>query len=353
MYSPGRAIVHYVSAGADAPSLADSDRDGTPDYVERIAEAAELSLDRFASLGFRPPSPDHTGPDARVDIYIKDIDGDGDWAAEAFSFARRDGGYAIVEPDLRGLAATVAHELFHLVQFAYLPRGFPACWAAEGTASAAESMVYPARDRSDRDEDWLEQPWLPLAQATLGDTYEESSFCYAGQAWFEFLHERDPGLLPAYFELLAGSHGLKTVSLLDTATRQRGLGPAGRLYAQFAAAMWNHGHTVYTWATVHPAGPAVTTDYSVVHPLAAHYISVESAYECRVGLRVEGDPVEALLVVDGRLATPAETADGEVTFIEDICSSGGVPSSNVMLIVTSDTNAGPLPAYYQVFHGSG
>ena len=352
-YSPGRIVVHYVTTGPDAPSLADYDYDSVPDYVEEIARVADEALARFERLGFRPPSPDRHGPDARVDIYLKTPDGvdykGRAWAGSAFSFYWGDGGYAFVKPDSYGPVAdhvrqAVVHELFHLVQYAYVPRTMP-CWVGEGTAGVFEVTAYPVAGgrAEERTEDWLEQPWKPLPQATYDD---DKKFCYAALAWFGFLHERDPGLIPAYFELL--SAGGDPVKALDEATRRRGLGEAGSLYAQFAAAMWNHGHTVYTWRTVYPSGEIGATDYWGVQPLAAHYIPVESSYGCLVGLRVEGQ-VAALLVVDGRLAAPAETANGEVTFIENICLSGYALSDNVMLIVTS---AGTEQASYRIVHRS-
>ena len=350
-HSPGSVVVHYVTSGPDAPPPADSDRDGTPDYVEEVAQAAELSLKRFAALGFRPPSPDTWGPDAMVDIYLKDIDSRDDRSAgKAFSFGHKDGGYAIVESDVMRITdsfrALVAHELFHLVQFAYVPRGIP-CWVGEGTAEAAETMVYPDGDfraSNWRTEAWLKQPWRPLTDDIRDGNRD---FCYAGRAWFQFLHKRDSGLLRAYFELLSTGGG--PVKALDQATRRRGLGTAGLPYAQFATAIWNHGHTVYTWATVRPTGNIVATDDWTARPLAAYYVPVESAHDCRVGLRVEGQ-VDALLVVDGRTATPTETAPGRVTFIEDICTSGYRPSDNVMLIVTA---AGAEQARWRVVHEAG
>ena len=352
-HSPGSVVVHYVTTGPDAPPLADYDYNSVPDYVEEIARAADAALERFEQIGFRPPSPDRAGPDARVDVYVKDIDKD-KTAGLAFSFYRRDGGYAIVdvEPERSGSVTdanrqTVAHEMFHLVQFAYVPRAMP-CWVGEGTAEAAETMVYPDGDfraPNWRTEAWLEQPWRPL---TDGIRDGDREFCYAGRAWFQFLHERDSGLLRAYFELLsAGGGGVKA---LDQATRGRGLGHAGLLYAQFAAAMWNHGHTVYTWNRIYLDEEIGATDYWTAWPLAAHYIPVESAYDCLVRLTVIGQ-VEALLVVDGRIVGEYGKAAGEVTFIEDICTSGyGYhPSDDVMLIVTS---GGTEAASYRIVHGS-
>ena len=358
-YSPGRVVVHYVTAGPDAPSLVDYDRDGTPDYVEKIAEAAELSLQRFAELGFRPPSPDHAGPDSRVDIYVKDIDGDSDWAGQAVPFHRGDGSYAIVEPNKADddLARIVAHELFHLVQFAYVPRAMP-CWIGEGTAEAAETIAYPAGDfraPHQHTRAWLEQPWKPLTEAAYGRTLQASRFCYAARAWFQCLHEQDPGLLPAYFDRLSEKLADSDPSdrelgidpgaeILDTVTRTRGLGRVGSLYTQFAAAIYLHGHTVHTWNTIHPGTPKAT-GYWTIGPLAAHYIPVKPLHGCTVGIRVEGQ-ISAQLIINGRLATPVSTGTGEVTFVENACPNH---TADVLLLISSE---GGQTTRYRIVHAS-
>ena len=65
-----RVLVHYWPYGYTVPSLQDGDSSGVPDYVEKIAEAADAALATFSRLGFRPPPSDSGGPDGRIDIYV-------------------------------------------------------------------------------------------------------------------------------------------------------------------------------------------------------------------------------------------------------------------------------------------
>jgi hypothetical protein len=144
-YVTASAAVHYVTSGPDAPPLPDSDGDGVPDYVEVAGEAADRALAFFAAPSFRgepfpgfaAPLCDRAGPDERPDIYIKDIGPFG----VAHQPTRAEGGpFVLVDNRLEnadvsgGVAFTVAHELFHLVQFVYVPSGMPQ-WIAEGTAN--------------------------------------------------------------------------------------------------------------------------------------------------------------------------------------------------------------------------
>jgi hypothetical protein len=155
-YSSRRAVVHYVVTGIDAPPLNDDDADGVPDYVERVGEAADRALVYYGRRGFRTVRPDSGGPDARPDIYVSRFS-PGTFGV-AFPASEADGGaFAVVANNLdpsparsfASLYATVAHELFHLVQFSYFgPDADPAIpgWILEGTAAAMETRVNPELD---------------------------------------------------------------------------------------------------------------------------------------------------------------------------------------------------------------
>ena len=109
----GRSVVvHYVTRTADAPKKLDADRDGTPDYVELVAEVAESALafyakpllcqkERCADVGMRPfrrPLPDAAGPNGKPDIYLKsDLPGSG-LAIENVRGAG--GGFVLLDPRL-------------------------------------------------------------------------------------------------------------------------------------------------------------------------------------------------------------------------------------------------------------
>ena len=335
-YPAGQVVVHWVSAGPDAPPPADRNTNSVPDYVEQVAQAAELSLERFAALGFRPPSLDSRGSDNNIDIYLADVAGR--WAGKAFPFHRSDGGYTIVESSIDNpdsLAALVAHELFHLVQFAYAPRAMP-CWVGEGTAEAAETIAYPNGDfraPHRHTEDWLKQPWKPLTAAAYGNTYEESSFCYAGRAWFQYLHERDPGLIPAYFERLSWSDS-DDLDDLAAVISSRGLGTIGKLYSLFAASLYTAGHTIHTWDTIYPARPSRTAETTVA-PLAAHYIPIKPLHGCtiEIGVRVWAG-VSARLIVNSRLATPVQTNSWSSNYLENVCTNHG--RADTLLVITGE-----------------
>ena len=160
-YSSERAVVHYVVLGIDAPPLNDDDADGVPDYVELVGRAADRALDYYERRGFHAPLPDQDGPDARPDLYVtRFMPGT---LGIAFPAAGAAGGaFAVVSNNLdpsaeRSFAsvhATVAHELFHLVQFSYFPAApwaLPPPWILEGTAAALETRVAsgPRRPRVD------------------------------------------------------------------------------------------------------------------------------------------------------------------------------------------------------------
>ena len=155
-YSSRRAVVHYVVLGIDAPPLNDDDADSVPDYVERVGEAADRALAYYERRGFRRPLPDEAGPDARPDIYVSRFSPG--TLGVAFPASRAEGGaFAVVSNNLDpspersfgSVYATVAHELFHLVQFSYFRPGTdPAIptWILEGTAAALETRVNPQLD---------------------------------------------------------------------------------------------------------------------------------------------------------------------------------------------------------------
>jgi hypothetical protein len=142
-YASERAVVHYTTRSRDRPPRRDSDRDGVPDYVEIAGAAADDALQSFNVLGLRAPVADSAGGDPRPDIYIRAL---GPSFGRAVPPADAVGGaFVLIAPSLdlvstatskakAGLRQQVAHELGHLVQFAYVPGGMPQ-WIAEGTAN--------------------------------------------------------------------------------------------------------------------------------------------------------------------------------------------------------------------------
>jgi hypothetical protein len=123
-----RAVIHYVQSGIDAPPLNDDDRDLVPDYVERVGEAADTAITYYERRGFRPIRSDVGGGDTRPDLYVSRFT-PGTFGV-SFPATRAEGGTFVViannldpsrSDSFASLEATVAHELFHLVQFSYFP----------------------------------------------------------------------------------------------------------------------------------------------------------------------------------------------------------------------------------------
>ena len=155
-YSSERIVVHYVVLGIDAPPLNDDDADGIPDYVENVGAAADRALAYYERRGFRAPLADEAGPDSRPDVYVSRFS-PGTLGVAFPAAAAAGGAFAVVANNLdpsagRSFAsvyATVAHELFHLVQFSYFgPQTQPSIptWILEGTASALEARANPRLD---------------------------------------------------------------------------------------------------------------------------------------------------------------------------------------------------------------
>src|SRR4051812_15973622 len=148
-YLSRRAAVHFVTLGVSAPPLNDDDADGVPDYVERVAAAADSAIAYYERRGFSPILADAGGPDGRPDIYISRFAAG--YFGVAFPAADGDRGAFLavsnwLDPSptasLGSLDGTVAHELFHLVQFSYFrPTVDPPldAWVLEGMAAAMET----------------------------------------------------------------------------------------------------------------------------------------------------------------------------------------------------------------------
>jgi putative flavoprotein involved in K+ transport len=204
-YSAQRVVVHYVVLGLDAPPLNDDAADGVPDYVERVGAAADRALAYSERRGFLAPRPDGGGPDGRPDVYVSRFT-PGTLGVSFPAVAAAGGAFAVVannldpsaERSFASVYATVAHELFHLVQFAYFPAGAePAIpgWILEGTAAALESRVEPDLD------DLVSTIQLRRWFAAPGMTITAQS--YGAQLLWQRLDTMHPRLLPALFRRLA------------------------------------------------------------------------------------------------------------------------------------------------------
>ena len=238
-YGSAHTVVHWVSRGSQAPPLNDDDGDAVPDYVEAVADAAELALGEYAKLGFRAPAADTGGPDGRIDVYISELPF-GFLGAMLPPDVSRDGSFVIVssaldrrEPIALGsLKATVAHEIFHVVQHAYRFRFLPH-WVMEGTADAMASLAAPDAT------DWLAsfgiERWNRSASSTATDNDP-----YGSAPWWLFLEQHDPGFVVDLFaqrELDAGTVAdadPEAYWLLDRVHWKRHGSSIDRLFQDFA-----------------------------------------------------------------------------------------------------------------------
>jgi hypothetical protein len=222
-YSSQRAVVHYVILGIDAPPLNDDDGNGVPDYVERVGDAADRALAYFEQRGFRRPLPDRGGPDARPDLYVSRFTPG--TLGVSFPAVRADGGaFAVVannldpstERSFASLGATVAHELFHLTQFAYFaPDRDPVIptWILEGTAAAMEARVYPELD------DLVSAIQLRRWFSATDESITTQS--YGAQLLWRQLDTAQPRLLPALLASLASHQSVDEGEGIVTSTYAR------------------------------------------------------------------------------------------------------------------------------------
>lgn len=331
------ACYHYVTGTSDAPSLTDADVNGVPDWIDSLAAVTEQTWDtEVTAYGYRPPKSDATspnpGPDGRIDLYVVDLGSDGlygycatddpnafdptylYWDVSAYCVVDND--YSITQfpfgaNGIEALQATVAHEFFHAVQFAYdvAEDG----WFMEGTSTWIEDEVFDMVDdnRQYLSTSQLRRPDLPL---DLSDT--TTGYVYGAWIWFRFLAEsfEDPAVIREAWEFADGSAaGPDRYSLRAQALAIEGRGLFFRwLYADFG--LWNaFPDVVYEEGSDYPAPPleakhrvtarraSVAGDVALDH-LTTSYVLVKPS-------RGVGRRSKLLLSVDGpRYATGPEAS---------------------------------------------
>lgn len=219
--------VHYLTTGVDA---------ATPTFANNALASATSVLQNYAAAGYRVPDSDatsaNTGGDGKLDVYLSDIgpelygycttddpralDPTYNPSANGYDFSA----YCVIDNDyasdqftgdpaeLRDV--TLAHELFHAVQFAY--DGYEDPWIMEATATWVEDELY-----DDVNDNLGYIGMSPLSDPGHSlDRYEDSGYFdgyqYGVWTFFRFLTERFPtkqGALPVLvkniWELADGS----------------------------------------------------------------------------------------------------------------------------------------------------
>lgn len=155
--------IHYTQLDGDADEIPsdDDNLNGTPDYLEWVADAVENVWDtEITSMGWLQPPPDTgEGGDTRYDVYLKNcwpyygyVDCNGGFVGDnpnSLSVTETDAyySYMVLENDFKlqpspqnDIKVTVAHEFNHAIQAGY--DGTEATWLMESTATWIEDEVY-------------------------------------------------------------------------------------------------------------------------------------------------------------------------------------------------------------------
>ncbi|HZT92138.1 MAG TPA: hypothetical protein VFA05_08875 [Gaiellaceae bacterium] len=355
-------VVHYTRTGPDHPRfMRDDDHDGVPNYVEKLAAAANKAWLWYAHNGFHAPLPDTGGPDSRVDIYVKALP-PGVYG-ETFPTARAQGGaFMVVDNQLDmahvathgSLQQTVAHELFHLFQNAYVPSGRIPAWAAEGSALAMQTYVYPQIvDRATFQylDAWLSQPWRSVFDQGRGCIH-----CYGGALFWRFLFGLGGNVVSQYFGRLYGYTKVhRAIGLglqpLDEVLHRYAHGSLYDAYTRFSYDIYRAGYEPAPLYSIAATPTPVRTRPCVVRGLSTHYIPIrvpETAEGIGVGVAaVAGPNPAATLVVGGpkgrRVARVMRDRGHVQLFVTSFRNAR--ERTHVMLIVTSGRAVGTA---YQV-----
>lgn len=237
--------VHWVDSTADAPKPVDSDGDGIPDHVERVATAAERSHQvENVELGWVDPRRDgNRGGDGRTDFYIADFNGRALGVAipEPGRARRGSAAFLVVEDDFSRreypgsnaynlLLATVAHEYNHVLQLAHTL--FVDLWLGEGTATWIQDQVFPEKN------DYLRHVKRWRRRSTMPITFPDPRKAYGAAVWNRWLAARyGPDVVRETWERLGRvrPRDLATAAY-DSAIRASGESSFSREFARFAAA---------------------------------------------------------------------------------------------------------------------
>ena len=254
--------VHWVAEGIDAPNLADvngaADRDGVPDYVERVlAIGAHVHAIENGKLGWREPRSDgrRGGRRGKTDVYLKELGHmlfgyaapDDGQVPKGDRLPRRLHGYLVLDEDYAtsqypgtrpaaALKVTFAHEYCHILQMGY--DAYQDAWMAESTAVWMEDQVY------NRIDDYLRyvRRWLRLYRTPLtANSIRE----YGAAVWNEWLVRRYGREIvrSAWARSLYTKPGGFSVASYDSAIRAAGGSALSRDFARFArdVAEWRTG----------------------------------------------------------------------------------------------------------------
>lgn len=250
--------VHWVAEGIDAPSLADANGDGVPNFVEEVLRVAEhVHSIENGKLGWREPKSDgrEGGGNGKTDIYLSQIGGelfgyaapDRGQASKAHRIPRQLHGYLVLDNDYspfefpgtnpsQDLKVTLAHEYNHILQFGY--DAFQDPWFAESSATWMEDQVYNGiNDYLRYVRRWVKRWETPLTTSSIKE--------YGSAVWNEWLAHRY-GLSivrKVWARAIHTRPGGFSVAAYEAAIRAAGSSDLGRDFTHFAAnvAEWRTG----------------------------------------------------------------------------------------------------------------
>lgn len=156
----GHFNIHYATFGSDAPALTDTTpANGTPDWVERVAQVFEdVYAAEVTAKGYQPPPVS-----GRYDVYLRNLEAEEAYGYTSFdsaptsaisvaSYIEIDKGFTslmyLTDPYThltaytsdQALQITAAHEFHHAIQFGY--NYYFDIWYGEVTATWMEDEVY-------------------------------------------------------------------------------------------------------------------------------------------------------------------------------------------------------------------
>jgi len=241
--------VHWVAEGVDAPSLADADGNGIPDYVERVEAVAEhVHSVENGKLGWREPRSDgrEGGGRGKTDIYLDEIGGalfgyaapDRGQASKAHRLPRHLHGYLVLDNNYEAaefpgttaehdLEVTLAHEYDHILQFGY--DAYQDAWFAESSATWMEDEVYSGiNDYLRYVRRWVRRYDTPLTATSIKE--------YGSAVWEKWLaHRYGPAIVrSAWARAIHTKPGGFSVAACNSAIEAAGGSGFSRDFARFA-----------------------------------------------------------------------------------------------------------------------
>lgn len=311
----GRVRVHYAEGGSHAPDDTATPPNTAPDFVVLVGEVAEESLAAYADLGFREPVPDVSascdsdGGDDRLDVYLVNFgSGDGQTVSGPCTVSGSSAtcsAFVLVDHQLAGYASdtiaartVVAHELFHVVQPAYVAD--LETWLSEGTAQWAADKLHPGlNDLESFLPAFFEEADRSLDNPPGGAA---GAFLYGSAIWPVFLEQRfDSGVVADILESLSAGSDTWPAHDAALALRDSAMGAA---FPEFAA--WNGatGQRARTFGYDDAASYPEVTVEEIADSLPQTIEGITSGFSSRY-FHIDVGPMRARVTID---ANPGRNA---------------------------------------------